>query len=186
MVAYFTASIIGKKYHLAKYKKIIELLESKGVEVICEHIINTSETQIRLETRKDRLQFHQYLEDWITTAQFVVAETSFPSISVGYEISLAIARGKPTLVLYSEGDPPSLLAHHESEKVVCERYTETTLPAVINDFFLYAHGGSDTRFTFFISSKQAAYLEKRAKTQHIPKSVYLRHLIDTDMHHRDA
>lgn len=181
MVAYFTASIVGKKYHLPKYQKIIDILESRGIEVIHEHILGTTEAQIRLQSREERLKFHQELENWIHSAHFMVAETSFPSISVGYEISLALDRGKPILILYSEGDPPSLLAYHESERIVCEKYSLANLESIISDFLLYVRGAGDTRFTFFIGSKQAAYLDKAAKKERLPKSAYLRRLIDLDM-----
>jgi len=181
MRAYFTASIVGKKYHLPKYRAIVDFFKSKGVEVVDEHILNVSEKDIQLQSREKRLAFHQQLEDWINSSEFLVAETSFPSISVGYEISMALDRGKPVLILYSQGDPPALFEYHENEKIICEKYTLATLPVIIADFLLFVRGEADTRFTFFISSKQAAYLAKMGKKHRVPKSVYLRSLIDKDM-----
>lgn len=180
MLAYFTASIVGKKYHIDKYRRIVELLKSKEVNVVDEHILNVSEKDIQLQSREKRLAFHEQLEEWVNSADFLVAETSFPSISVGYEISMALDRGKPVLILYSEGDPPSIFAYHENEKIVCEKYTMESLPAIITDFLHFVRGEADTRFTFFISSKQASYLAKQAKKHRVPKSVYLRQLIDQD------
>jgi hypothetical protein len=181
MRAYFTASIVGRKFHLSNYQKIAELLTSMGVEVAADHILKVEEKDIQLQSREKRLAFHQMLEDKVNQADFLVAETSFPSISVGYEISMALDRGKPVLILYSEGDPPSLFAYHENEKIVSEKYTPETLPAIITDFLHFVRGEADTRFTFFISSKQAAYLAKQGKKNRVPKSVYLRSLIDRDM-----
>lgn len=181
MLAYFTASVVGKKYHLAKYKKIVELLKAHGVQVVDEHIIDVSEKDIQLQSKDKRLAFHRQLEDWVNTSDFLIAETSFPSISVGYEISMALDRGKPVLILYSEGDPPALFAYHENEKIICEKYTLDELPAIITDFLHFVRGGADTRFTFFISSRQSAHLSKMAKKHRVPKSVYLRSLIDKDM-----
>src|SRR3990172_4236242 len=109
MTAYFTASIVGKKQYEPNYLAILHLLEQKHINVLANHILNTSENEIRLETREERLDFQDKLDSWISQADFVVAEVSFPSISVGYEISLALHRGKPVLVLYSNGHPPSLL-----------------------------------------------------------------------------
>ena len=57
MIAYFTASIVGKKRHLAEYEAIIKLLQQKGTTVLSDHILKTTEDQIRLETKKDRLDF---------------------------------------------------------------------------------------------------------------------------------
>jgi len=181
MRAYFTASIVGKKYHLANYKRIIELLKKNNVEVTADHILNTTEEQIHFETREERIKMQKKFEDWVNDADFVVVEASFPSISVGYEIALAIHRGKPVLVLYSEGDPPSLIINNEEEKLIVEKYTQSTLPEIINDFINYFRGESDTRFTFFITSKIAAFLTKQAQKHKVPKSVYLRYLIMQEM-----
>lgn len=181
MIAYFTASIVGKKYHLTNYQRIINYLKSKNIEVISDHIINTNEDEIRFESKEKRIAFHDKLEKWIRSSDFVIAEVSFPSISVGYEISLALHMGKAVLMLYANGDPPSLLAHHEDDKLVCEQYSPTTVKGVIDDFINYIKGASDTRFTFFITSEIASYLDRVAKKQKLPKSVYLRNLIEKDM-----
>lgn len=181
MLAYFTASIAGKKYHVTKYQAIVTALEARGIEVIAEHILSITEHQLKLKTKPERLKFHRQLENWINSADFMVAETSFPSISVGYEIFLALNRGKPVLVLYSEGDPPALFAYHESEKIVCERYTLATLDSILADFLLYVKGGTDTRFTFFISSKMTSYLDQVSQAKRIPKAADIRSLIKADM-----
>lgn len=181
MRAYFTASIVGKKYHQANYEKIVELLKSKNVDVASDHILHVTEKDIQLQTKEKRFKFHQNLEESINSCDFLVAETSFPSISVGYEISMALDRGKPVIVLYSEGDPPSIFAYHENEKIVCEKYTPQSLHQIILDFLSYVRGEGDSRYTFYLSSKQAAYLDKQGKKNRVPKSVYLRLLIDADM-----
>lgn len=182
MKAYFTASIVGKKHLLDKYLKIISHLQNRHCEVIADHILQVTEDKIRMETKEERLQFHQQLENWIASADFLIAETTFPSISVGYEISLALHRGKPVLVLYNQGDPPSLLGHHADEKLICEKYSDDTLGDIINEFLNYIKGASDTRFTFFITPTISGYLEKISKKEKLPKSVYLRKLIEADMH----
>jgi len=181
MHAYFTASIIGKKHYLENYLAIIQILKSQGVTVTSDHIINTDESTIHFETKKERLNFHKNLEHWINKADFMVVEATFPSISVGYEIALALHVRKPILVLYSQGNPPSLINNNEEERLVCEKYAPSTLKETINDFIKYVQGSTDTRFTFFITSEIARYLLKVAKKQRLPKSVYLRNLILQDM-----
>lgn len=175
---YFTASIVGKKNFLSNYRVIVDILRAKGFTVQAEHILNVSETEIRMETREQRLKFQHQLERWIQKCDLMVAETSFPSISVGFEISLAVQYGKPVLILYSGANPPSLLAHHSEEKFVCEKYTVNTVKEIIDDFVNYVRGSSDTRFTFFITPKIAGYMEKVSRKEKMPKSVYLRKLIE--------
>jgi hypothetical protein len=181
MTIYFTASLAAKDQYLKNYELIIAFLKQKGYQVISDHITGVTESQIRLSTRAERLNFHTQLEKWIRSADFMIAETSFPSISVGYEISLALRLGKPVLILYSEGDPPSLLAHHQNDRMYCEKYTFDNFKETIMDFIDYIQGKSDTRFTFFITPQQAAHLDEAAHKEKIPKAVYLRKLIDEDM-----
>lgn len=181
MTVYFTASIVGKRHYLANYLRIIEVLKAKGFKVFSNHIIKSTEAQIRLETKEERLKFHAKLEKWINSCNFVVAETSFPSISVGYEISLALHFGKPVLILFSNGPPPSLLAHHRDEKLICQRYSEKTMPEIIDNFIKLVKETIDTRFTFFITREIAAHLEDISKKEKLPKAVYLRQLIEGSM-----
>lgn len=181
MLIYFTASIVGKKKHLKDYLKIISSFTEKNYQVISDHIIKTTEQQIRFEKKDERLHFLARLEQWIGSCDFMVVEASFPSISVGYEISMALQLHKPVLILYSEGDPPSLLVHHSDEKVICEKYTPSTLRGIIDDFTTYAQGAVDSRFTFFITPQIVSYLDKVSKKSRLPKSVYLRRLIEKDM-----
>lgn len=185
MIVYFTASIVGKKKHLANYLKIIDTIRNKNFSIISDHIIKTTEAQIHFETKEARLKFSEQLEKWISSCDFLIAETSFPSISVGYEISIALKLGKPVLILFSEGDAPSLLAHHKDEKLVCERYTPETLKDIVDDFINYMQGTEETRFTFFITPKIALHLEKISKAEKTPKSVYLRRLIEKDIKDRN-
>lgn len=181
MHVYFTASIVGKKDYLDNYLAIVNTLKTKGNTVQADHILNITEPEIHMKTREERLKFHKKLETWIQSADFMVVESSFPSISVGYEISMALQYRKPVLMLYSIGEPPSLFAHHEDEKILCEKYTLSTVEPIIEDFLHFVQGEADSRFTFFISSKQSAHLTKKAKQLRMPKSVYLRTLIDQDM-----
>lgn len=181
MIAYFTASVVGKKNLLPQYHSILSILEKKGVQTIADHILDVKEADIHLQTKEKRLHFHSQLETWINSCDFMIAETSFPSISVGYEISMALDRNKPILILYNEGEPPSLFAYHESQKIICEKYTPSTLPSIIADFLHYVRDEEDARFTFYLTSTQAKHLEKQGKKNQIPKSVYLRQLIEADI-----
>ena len=180
MNIYFTASIVRKKHYLSNYLKIIEILTKKGHDVSSDHIIKTSENQINLQTKEQRQKFHKELKKWIMDCDAVVVETSFPSISVGFEISLALNLGKPVLVLHvNEG--PTLFSSYNNEKLFCEKYTLPMLKDIIEDFLLFVEGSADSRFTFFITSKISHFLEKVSREKKVPKSVYLRRLIEKNM-----
>ncbi len=184
MKAYFTASIAARNQYLPLYNKIIDYLKSKKIKVVSEHITQTTESQIRMSTKDERIKFHAQLEQWIKSCDFMIVEASFPSISVGYEISLALRVGKPVLIMYSEGDPPSLLAHHKDDKLVCEKYSAASVGPIIDEFISYIQGKHDLRFTFFITPHIVHYLDEVSRKDKIPKSVYLRKLIEQDMERR--
>jgi hypothetical protein len=150
-----------------------------GNQVISDHIMDASETVINMETERQREQFHKQLRSWILSSQCVVVETSFPSVSVGFEISLALQLNKPVLVLYLH-EPPTLLSGYDSERLICERYTPQSLSTLIDEYLNYVQSQSDHRFTFFISSKINHYLDGVSKRKNVPKSVYLRQLIEED------
>lgn len=181
MKVYFSASIHEKDAHVDNYRKIVEYLKSKGNRVYANHIFNASEESIHESSREEVLHFHTKLENWIKSSDFMVAETSFPSISVGYEISMALRLGKPTLILYSEGGAPSVLSYHKDDRLVTEKYDESTYKHIIDDFITYVEAKADMRFTFFITPDIALYLDEVSKKEKLPKSVYLRQLIEEDM-----
>lgn len=180
MKVYFTASIAGKKQYLPNYQRIVEEVEALGHEIMTEHIISHTESQIRLETKEERLGFHKKLEKWIREADCMIVEASFPSISVGYEISLAIHNHKPVLIVYTEGDPPALMQGFKEEAVVCERYTGDDLKGIIRGFLDYVGGKNDLRFTFYLTAEQMEHLRERAREKRMPRAVYLRELIEKD------
>ena len=181
MKAYFTASVVGKPQHIREYQAIIDTLKKAGIIVQSDHIMNATESSIRMTTKEQRLAFLDKLEGWINDCDCMIVEASFPSISVGYEISLAIDRKKPVLILYSEGDPPSLFAYHHEENIICEKYTLDSIKHIIAEFLMFVKGTADMRFTVFVTPEIAMYLKKMASQEKIPKSVYLRKLIEADM-----
>jgi hypothetical protein len=176
MNVYFTASIVGKKKYLDHYEEIIRVLKKNGHSVTSDHIIHASENLINLQSERNREQFHKKLRKWIMDSQCMVVETSFPSISVGFEISLALNLNKPVLVLYTN-EAPTLLSGYNDEKMICQQYNIQNVANIIEDFLNYVKGTSEHRFTFFITTEMNQFLEEISKKKKVPKSVYLRHLI---------
>ncbi len=185
MNVYFTASIAAKNQYLKNYHAIISYLEKRNFHVVHEHILNSTEASVREMERDDRVAFLKRVENWIKACSFVIAETSFPSVSVGYEVALALRLAKPVLVLYSEGDPPSLLKYHTYDRLHTEKYAVQSVGSVIDDFVRYIEGKHDTRFTFFLPEELNAYLEDASKKRKMTKSMYIRQLLEKDLQVND-
>lgn len=186
MNVYFTASLSAKEKYLNYYKAIVAHLESCGHKVIYDHILNATEKSITMETRDERLAFHKKLLRWIQDCDCMIVEASFPSMSVGYEVGLALRNGKHVLIMYSEGDGPSLFAHHNDERIITEKYTFPHIQQTIDDFLRYVRKHDDVRFTFFLPSRLMNFLEDSSKAKKVPKSVYLRELIEKEMNSSDV
>lgn len=181
MKIFFTASIAGKEQYKKNYYTIIDILKLKGHEIVADHILKTAPYDIKNETPEQLVNFHKKMEKQINECDCVVAETSYPSISVGYQISIALQRFKPVLILYSVGDPPSLFVHSRDGNIVIEQYTMLELHDILPSFIDYVSGIHSLRFTFFITPSIATHLEKKSKEHNLPKSAYLRSLIEEDI-----
>lgn len=181
MKIYFTASLAGKSQLLKNYQTIISYLSRRGHNVIADHILNKTHEEVDKGKKEDRLKFHNQLVRWIKSCDFLVIEGSYPSMSVGYELSMGLNYNKPVILLYTQEEPPALFAYHENEKLIVERYTLETLPGIIDTFLSYIKDIQESRFTFYITNKQATFLGQISSQRKIPKAVYLRDLIDREM-----
>ncbi len=101
MNIYFSCSLTGGRQDEAVYQAIVKHLEMKGCQVPTAHLA-------RPDAMLDEAQVEArdvYLRDvgWIETCDAVIAEVSTPSHGVGYEIALALLKGKPVLCIYARG-----------------------------------------------------------------------------------
>lgn len=184
MKIYFTASLTGKKYYLENYKKIVQYLEEMDCKVFSGHVFTNTKQQIIKETREERVAYHHYMEGKITWCDAVIAEVSFPSTSVGYEISLAAKKDKPVIALYFEkgGDYPPILRAREEENTLLIDYNFDNLKSLLKGALnLIKTKSLEKRFTMLLLPKITGYLDKVSQKNKIPRSVYIRKLIEEDM-----
>ncbi len=181
MKIYFTASVSGKQELLVNYKNIIAALEKEGHDVISDHILNIEPKDLDAETVEDRISHHGQVSKWITETDMTVAEVSNPSVSVGYEIAMALEKSKPVLALHERKKAPPALLGERSEKFILSTYNLDDLSQTIKTSIEYLIDQQDTRFNFFISPTHQNYLDWIAKNRRIPRSVFLRRLIDNHM-----
>lgn len=182
MKIYFTASILQSKDFGAYYKRIVEALKKAGHTVQADHILKNDLSGIKTQSDNELKEYYKRAVKWITDAEVVVVEASFPStLNIGHEISLSLEKGKPVLILYKEGFSSLFLSGSDSERLLFVEYTETDLEEALISGIDFAKDQADTRFNFFISPGHATYLDWIAQHRRIPRSVYLRQLIKRDM-----
>lgn len=181
MKAYFTGALYQKEKFLDKYKRIIITLKKVGYEVM-EDTVEVSLEDALEKTDAERVEYYKKVLKWVDKSDIIVAEASFPStLSIGHEITLAAEKSKPVIVLYMEGFEPTFLMGLKSDKIVWVKYTEKDLENVLEDAVEKARGQTDVRFNFFVSPKILSYLDWVAKNKMIPRSVFLRDLIEKEM-----
>ena len=181
MKVYFSAAIVQKDKFGSYYDRIVKSLKNNGHQVF----EDTTKVDLQEALRKDdneRIAYYKQVLKWIAQADVVVLEVSFPStLHIGHEISLALEKGKPVLALYAKGHEPAFFLGKEDEKLFWTEYTKDNLEEELKSTLEMAYDSADTRFNFFISPSQSAYLDWVAKNKKIPRSVYLRDLIQKDM-----
>lgn len=188
MKIYFVAAISQKPQFGKYYTQIVSILEKHGA-VQHGHITDDDKTlqYVTERTEAEALEYYRQANRWISSADLVVVEASFPStINIGHEITLAFDKGKPVIVLYKVGHDSIFLHGINSERLILAEYTEDTLEQVLSDSITFARDTADTRFNFFISPRHIAYLDWVAKVKKIPRSVYLRRLIEQDRERNES
>jgi hypothetical protein len=181
MKIYFSAALSQYPTHGQYYLQIIDLLERQGHQVF--HDVSTILQKVAL-AKSDQQRMTQYkrVQKWISQADIVVLEVSFPStLNIGHRVSLALEKRKPVIALYFENQEPDFLQGLNDEKLVWDSYSARDLSGVVLRNLELAAGKIETRFNFFMEPRQVEYLERVSANGQVPRSVYLRKLIDRDM-----
>ncbi len=180
MKIYFTASLIGKNKYNQAYQAIVSNLKKTNHQVL-ERILKTDPLQPEKENENQTKKIYQQIIAMLRQASIVVAEISQPSASVGHEISLALENNQPVIALYQQGTGAKLLEGYPGEKLQMLCYDQHNLQPLLNSAVEQASSQVDVRFNFFITAKMMAYLDWIAKERKIPRSVFLRHLLEKEM-----
>ena len=117
----------------------------------------------------------------VKRANFVIVEVSLHSMSMGYIVNKSLELNKPVVALYKKGFEPYFFGGIENERLRTIEYKPENYKKALDEAVEFGKGGSDVRFNFFVSPKILAYLDWVAKTRRLPRSVFLRNLIEKEM-----
>lgn len=98
MKYYFAGSIRAGRDDVPTYSRIIKHLQKTG-DVLTEHVGDYS-LSIKGQTVFSDKFIHDRDLEWLKSCDYVVAETSNPSLGVGYEIAYALRWGIPVVALH--------------------------------------------------------------------------------------
>jgi hypothetical protein len=131
-----------------------------------------------LETKKEN--YKETLQD-IGKADIIIMEISGHSMSMGYILSKTLEMNKPVIALYTADAQPIFVAGINNPKLILKEYRPDNMEKIIWDSLKEAKGLIDMRFNFFVSPKILNYLDWVGQKRMIPKSVFLRNLIEREM-----
>ena len=182
MKAYFSAALVHKDKYLDEYRKIVEVLKKEGHEVLEDTIATPLEKALAMSDEEKTRNYSSML-GWINKADFAVFEASFPStLHIGHEISLNLEKNKPVIVLYHTGAEPVVLKGLKDERIIWVEYRDIEdLDVGLKDALYEVKEHLNVRFSFFVSPKILNYLDEIVKEKQIPRSVFIRGLIEKDM-----
>lgn len=182
MKIYFLGSVSALDKSGKDYKLIVENLKGLGHTVISDHVLGIKPSRVTGLSQEERKEYYRQMQKSIHSADCMVAEISNPTPNVGYEVAFALEQEKPVLALYREDSKVfPLLLGNSSDKLILSEYTEERIKPVLAKGMRQVKNKSDIRFNFFISPEIARYLDWLNKYKRIPRSVYLRDLIEKEM-----
>lgn len=180
MTIYFVGSISGKDKFQKNYEAIVSFLKKNGHEVL-DQTTNVSKQDVYNFSEGKKVEQYQKIKSWISRADLIVVEISNPSIGLGHEISIALEKGKPVIALYCVGDPGHFIEGNNSEKLLVVKYDLLNLTEVIGNALDFVISHQDSRFNLMLPPEIVQHLNQVSEQKHIPKSVYIRDLIISDM-----
>ncbi|OGL54274.1 hypothetical protein A3K55_02430 [Candidatus Shapirobacteria bacterium RBG_13_44_7] len=182
MKVYFTASVTGKQLYDENYRKIVECLRDYGYELMENDILESDVRQKMYGwAEKELRENYERIMGLARKSDIVVAEVSYPSASVGLEVSNALGMGKPVVLLHVSGKRAVLVEGIKSERLQIIEYDMDNLKKLLKQTMVEAEKMLDVRFNFFISPKLLDFLNWIAKEKGTTKSAFVRELIKREM-----
>lgn len=183
MKVYFTASLRGKEQYGKNYKYIVELLQGLDYQVESDHVLKESPESVDDVSDEYRVEYYKKMLKWIASSDIVVAELTDASSSIGHEVTLALEKEKPVVALCEKGKIPNIFKAIRNDKFFLLEYEDLNvdLKRILLSTIKKAQKTVDIRFNFFVSPKISNYLDWVSREKRIPRSVYLRRLIEEDM-----
>mgnify|MGYP001558778458 CR=1 FL=1 len=181
MKIYFSAPISNVREEDKKnYLRIVELLKKLGHNVLFDHLLNKDKDFLIRQSPKESLESQRLMTKRKNQADLVIIEASVPSFGIGQEISHCLQNSKQVIILYREGRP-HILRDEGEDLLFFYQYNTETLSETLRDAIEKAREKVDVRFNFYISPEIGRYLDWISQKKKLPRSVFLRGLVERHM-----
>jgi glutamyl-tRNA reductase len=182
MKVYFSAPISRVPDEIkTNYSLIINALKKLGHNVISENLTDKSAETLKKQTPEEALEIQHQMTKRKNQADIVILEVSTPSFGIGQELAYSLQNNKQVIVLYREGHDPHLLRDEGMDLLFIHSYTPDNIAETLSRAIEEAREKMDVRFNFYISPEISRYLDWISQTKKIPRSVYLRSLLERQL-----
>ncbi len=182
MKVYFTCSARGTADFGKYFEKIYSVIEAEGHKHLDNFRDESDPDLVYSFTHAERVKLYEEAINFLKKADVTILELSTHSLTMGFLLQKAFGMGRPVICLFKKGFKPAFVTGIDDEKVQLIEYAdETDLEDQLVEALDMSMGMQDVRFNFFISPGIGNYLDWIAKNKKIPRSVYLRNLIQRDM-----
>jgi len=161
-------------YHLAKDNvmlsdRLLKWTNKKAFEKIYD------------ESNREGVSAYKEAIDQVKKADVVMMEVSGHSVTMGYLISKSLDLCKPVVVFYKKGTKILFLKGINNPKLKLVEYDKKDIENLFDRVLEEVKKEMDVRFNFFVNTKILTYLDWVAKERMIPRSVFLRNLIEREI-----
>jgi len=182
MKVFYTASLRGVIENKENLEKIYRLIEKLGHSNLDDVLFNIGDKEkFYSGSHTEKIEHFKRIIWCIKKADVVLLEVSTHSLSMGFILHKALELGKPVVALHLHDRSPFFAQGIEDEKLQVLEYNKGALESILKSSIEYAAKISDIRFNFFISANISQFLDLISKVKKIPRSVYIRSLIENDM-----
>lgn len=175
----FLAPIETTLQYKQRYTAIVEYLNKAGHTVV--HALSVTSETLSTWNEQQRSEYFNSFYAKLGKCDMVIAECSYPSVDVGFEISYAIQQGKEVIVLKQKNAATDVLTSDQlnlNKNMVIYEYTSETLFRIIKEALECNPIKRFQKYNVLFPTDMANKLNEIAKKKNLPKSVYIRQLLE--------
>lgn len=184
--------LITSRKHLENrnevHDAISDALEKQGLSLKQVALESISEDEA-YDRQEQNIAFFKSTLKKMRSADVIFFEASSNNTDLGYFLSRATSINKPVVVFHRGDMEPTVISviEQSSDKMAVVRYrTVSELYKEVPRAVDFVNEAQDTRFNFFLSPSLSYYLDWVSQHRKMPRSVFLRNLIDDDMQRNES
>lgn len=179
MKVFFTASQTGKSNLVSNIDVISEFLNKNYVLKTRDYVDFKDTTK---DVEKQFIDIYEQTKKNLFQADFVVADATYPTASLGHEITLSIENTKPTIVLVNEkldiNKIPSSIRGNKSKHMILKFYNEKNVTEVLTQAISEAKKLLDSKFILIIPPEIERYLSWASHKKGVRKAEIVRAAVE--------